>query len=186
MNVQLPMDLDRQAFLAWVQLREERYELASGRVIQVGPNTRGHGLLTVHLMSLLCGQLDEKFWTVLMRFGVHTGPSTLRSPDIVVDRAGGCGTDYAATEPVLLVEILSPSSASIDLGDKAAEYLQLPALAAYIVLSQDEPKAWVWRRSASGFSPGPDVVAGQDNSIPIPALSIDLPLSEIYRGMASD
>ena len=180
------MHLDKQAFLAWVQVREERYELASGRVIQVGPNTRGHGLLTAHMMSLLCGQLDEKVWTVLMRFGVHTGPSTLRSPDIVVDRAGGCGTDYAATEPVLLAEVLSPSSASIDLGDKAAEYLRLPALAAYIVLSQDEPKAWVWQRLASGFPPGPDVIAGQDNSISISALSVNLPLSEVYRGIAPE
>jgi Uma2 family endonuclease len=106
-------------------------------------------------MSLLCGQLDEKLWTVLMRFGVHTGPSTLRSPDIVVDRAGGCGTDYAATKPVLLAEILSPSSASIDLGDKAAEYLQLPGLAAYIVLSQDEPKAMGLAALGVRLSAGP-------------------------------
>jgi Uma2 family endonuclease len=86
----------------------------------------------------------------------------------------------------LLAEVLSPSSASIDLGDKAAEYLQLPALAAYIVLSQDEPKAWIWRRSASGFSPGPDVIAGLEETVRIQALSVSLPFSDVYRGIALD
>jgi Uma2 family endonuclease len=62
-------------------------------------------------------------------------------PDIVVDRAGRPGKSYTAGAPVFLAEVLSPSTAEIDLGDKAAEYLHVPSLHAYIVLSQDEPKA---------------------------------------------
>ena len=38
----------------------------------------------------------------------------------------------------------------IDLGDKAAEYLRLLGLAAYLVFSQDEVKAWTWMRSERG------------------------------------
>jgi Uma2 family endonuclease len=63
----------------------------------------------------------------------------VRYPDIVVDRAGGDGGDYIATAPALLIEVLSPE----DLGDKSTEYLRLLDLQAYIVFSQDEPKAWV-------------------------------------------
>jgi hypothetical protein len=40
MNVQLPVHMDQQGFLAWVQGREERYELDRGRVIMM---TGGRG-----------------------------------------------------------------------------------------------------------------------------------------------
>jgi Uma2 family endonuclease len=98
----------------------------------------------------------------------------------MVDRAGSA---YTTSDPVLLIEVLSPSSETLDLGDKAAEYLRLSNLAAYIVIAQQEAKAWVWLRTMSGFSAGPEVIAGQDKSIQIPALSIELPLAEIYRGI---
>jgi hypothetical protein len=48
------------------------------------------------------------------------------------------------------------------------------------VLSQDEPKAWVWLRSGSDFPRGPEVVAGGEGVLKIAALSIELPLSEVY------
>jgi Uma2 family endonuclease len=60
----------------------------------------------------------------------------------VVDRAGGNGKDFAARAPVLLIEVLSPEDVEIDLGDKVAEYLQIPSPLGYVVLSQNEPKAW--------------------------------------------
>jgi hypothetical protein len=64
--------------------------------------------------------------------------------------------------------------------------LKLPSLGAYLVLSQDEPKAWAWVRKASGFTPGPDVVRGHDGILRITALAIDVPFSEIYKGIQSD
>ena len=45
MNVQLPLQMDQQAFLAWVQGREERYELAGGRVVMMSGGTMWHGLV---------------------------------------------------------------------------------------------------------------------------------------------
>ena len=86
------------------------------------------------------------------------------------------------TSPVLLAEILSPSTATDDLGDKSSEYLALPSLAAYLVLSQDEAKAWLWLRGADGFPPGPRVIAGVETSITIAPLGLEVPMAEIYAG----
>jgi len=68
-----------------------------------------------------------------------------------------------------------------DLGDKAAENFHLASLLAYLVLSQDEAKAWVWLRGEAGFTAGAEVVAGHDRVIRIPALTVELPLAEIYK-----
>jgi hypothetical protein len=55
----------------------------------------------------------------------------------------------------------------------------LSSLSAYLVLAQDEPKAWIWVRGETGFSPGLDVIVPPNGIIAIAALGINLPLSEI-------
>jgi Uma2 family endonuclease len=84
---------------------------------------------------------------------------------------------------VLIAEVLSPSSAKDDLGAKAADYVRLPSLSVYLALAQEEAKVWVWMRGEDGFSPTPQIVAGGDALIQIPALGIELPLAEIYTGL---
>lgn len=187
MNVQPNLRMDKATFLAWLQEREERYELADGHVMMMTGGSRGHGIITRRLAAALEKRLDANRWTVLTSdFGVDLGPDTVRYPDVVVDVTDGLLKDLTATAPVLVAEVLSPSSASYDLGDKAAEYLQLPSLCAYLVLSQDEPKAWAWVRGTSGFSPGPDVIKGHNGIIRIAALAIEVSLSEIYAGIQTN
>jgi Uma2 family endonuclease len=187
MNVQPNLRMDRAAFLAWVQEREERYELAEGRVVMMTGGSRGHAIITRRLAAALEKRLDGARWSVLTSdFGVDLGPDTIRYPDVVVDVAKGSFKDLTATAPTLIAEVISPSSATYDLGDKTAEYPRSETLYAYLVLAQDEPKAWAWVRGASGFSPGPNVITGQDGIIRIPALGIELVLSEVYAGIGTN
>lgn len=183
MNVHLPGHMDKAAFLAWVQGREERYELAKGRVVMMVGASLNHGRIVGNMYFALRQRLAPD-WEVVVDFGLDSGPRTLRYPDILVQRTGLDGASYTTGEPVFLAEILSPTSEALDLGDKAAEYLQLPSLQAYMVLSQNEAKAWLWQRSGGAFGPGPVVVAGVDQSIRVDALATDLPLSEIYHAVA--
>jgi Uma2 family endonuclease len=154
----LPVHIDKPTFLTWVQGREERYELAQGRVVMMVVSSRAHGVIVRNLVLILHGQLDPQQWSVIADFGLDAGPETLRYPDVVIDRAGGSDGDYMATALVLLAEVLSPSTAEIDLGDKAAEYLPLPSLLAYLVFAQSGHKAYVWVRKADGFEPAPSVI----------------------------
>lgn len=184
MNVQPNVYMDKPKFLAWVQGREGRYELAERRVVTMTGGSRGHGIVMRRLASALEKRLDGDRWAVLTSdFGVDLGPGTIRYPDVVVDAIGGRFEDLVATAPTLIAEVVSPASATYDLGDKAAEYLRLPSLTAYLVLAQDAPKAWVWVRGAAGFSPGPDVIAGHGAQIGIAPLGINLPFSEICAGI---
>jgi len=186
MNIQLPMHMDKPSFIAWLQGREGRYELAGGRVLMMVNATRAHGMIVSNLVVLLRSQLDAKAWTVIADFGLDAGPRTLRFPDVVVDRAGGKSADYVATAPALLVEVLSPSTARFDLGDKASEFLRVPTLAAYLVFAQDERKAWVWIRKAENFPSGPNVIDDENAIVQVPALSLNLPFSAIYSGIEAD
>jgi Uma2 family endonuclease len=180
MHTELPFDIDKSAFLAWGQQQEGRYELADGRVVKTPAQTRTHALTVTHLISLMSAHLDEHTWEAFLNFGVETGPRSLRYPDIVVDRASGSGSDLTATAPVLLAEVMSRSTAEIDLGDKLAEYLRLPSLSAYIVLAEDEPKAWMWMRPDGRFRPSAAVITGLDEVIRVAELQPALPLGAVY------
>ncbi len=186
MNVQLPLRMDKTAFLDWVQGREERYELDRGRVVMMTGGSRAHRQISFNLAKALDGRLDQNKWAVLAEFGVNLEPESVRFPDVVVDIAGETAKDLTATGPVLIAEVLSPASERVDLGDKSAEYLQLPSVAAYLVFAQDQIKAWVWRRGVAGFPPGPEVLEGADAVARIEALGIDLPLAEVYARVRMD
>ena len=125
-------------------------------------------------------RLDPSQLHGLPEFWRQQRQRSLRFPDVVVDVAGEKPSDQTATAPLLIVEVLSPSSERIDLGDKAAEYLRLPSLSAYLVFAQDEMKAWVWTRGPQGFAPGAVVLEGAEAVVRIDALGTDLPFANIY------
>lgn len=183
MNILPNSRMTKAAFLAWSATEEEPHEFVGGRVVMMPRPSRAHGMIVMNLAFLLRSRLDPEQWVVIAEFGLDTGPDTLRYPDIVVNHAGGGEKDYTATAPVLLAEVLSPTTAEIDLGDKAAEYLQIPSVVAYIVLSQDEPKAWLYARSPVTIAPGPAVIAGTGARVHIAALQLDLPMADIYAGI---
>jgi len=186
MNVQLPVHMDKAAFLAWVQGLEGRYELANGRVVMMVGASRAHALIVRNLLALLQGQLDSQLWTVLADFGIDAGPETLRYPDVIVERAGGSARDYTTTAPALVAEVLSPSTAKVDLGDKAAEYLRLSSLMSYLVFEQNEYKTHIWTREADGFQLAPTVIRGRDKILRIEGLNLILPLAAVYVGVEFD
>jgi Uma2 family endonuclease len=183
MNVQLPVHMDKAAFLAWAEGRQERYELVDGRVVMMTRPRRAHAMIVGNLIVALRRRLDSQKCTVVAEFGLNAGPRTLRFPDIVVDTIGGDLDDRWASGPVLLCEVLSGSSRKTDLEDKPAEFLRLPTLQAYLVFAQREAKAWAWRREAGSFKSQPREIAGLDAIIRLAAPEIQLPLVEVYAGL---
>jgi Uma2 family endonuclease len=186
MNIQPDMPMSKAAFIEWGATEEGRYELVGGRVVTMPRPSLAHSLIVGNLYVALRNRLDRTQWSVIQEFGLDAGPDTLRYPDIVVDRAGGRPKSYTAAAPALLAEVLSPSTAAVALGDKAPEYLRLPSLLAYLVFSQDEPRAWIWARESGGFASEPKVLDGMGSIIRLPALKVELPLSEIYAEVKFD
>jgi hypothetical protein len=91
MNVQPDLQMDKAAFLAWVEGREGRHGLAGGRVQMMTGGTIGHGRIVGNLFALLHARLDRKRWVVMADVGVDVGPRTIRYPHVVVDHPGATG-----------------------------------------------------------------------------------------------
>ena len=111
MNVHPSAPTDPDAFLRWNEGREGKRELVKGRVVEYVINvTRAHVRIVTRLLIELASKLDPKrFEAYTVDIGLKT-PDGVRYPDLVVDVAGGDGKDLAVTAPVLVCEVLSPSS----------------------------------------------------------------------------
>jgi len=88
----------------------------------------------------------------------------------------------AATEPVLLAEILSTSSFARDFVEKVRDYGDVPSLRFYLIISHEEPRVWLWVRDCEAWS-GPVEIAGQDQTLVFDSLKISLSLFDIYDGV---
>ena len=90
--------------------------------------------------------------------------------------------DRATTlvNPQIVVEVLSPVTASADVGEKFEDYMRIASLREYVLVAQDRP----WARS---FTRGPDglwgigpLVEGLDATLAFRSLSVEVPLAEVY------
>lgn len=102
-------------------------------------------------------------------------------PDAQVVCESNEPTSVYQDHPVLVVEVLSPSTRRYDLDEKMTAYLTIPALECYLVLEQHQPVAIVMRRSDKGFLR--EYVEGIESEIHLPFLSCSLSLQEIYDGI---
>jgi Uma2 family endonuclease len=185
MNALLDLRMDNATFLQWVQGREGRFELERGRVVrQLTGGSRNHAVLVGRIVMALGNRLDLAIWNVCPTDLAVDIADGVRYPDVLVERTGQDGNELATTDPVVLVEVLSPSSVVRDLKTKLREYTALSSLQAYIVASQDEPIVWIWQRNADGSFPSdPDECSGRSADLPIDHLGITIPLAELYRGI---
>jgi len=184
MNVQSRLPTTADEFLAWNEGRQGKREFVKGRVVEIMINvTERHYRLAARLLVQIAEQLDPIEYVVgSADFGVKTRDG-VRYPDVMVHRPSDPAS-LATTVPLLIAEILSPSSMSDDFGQKAQDYLALVSLEHYVVLSQDEAALWLWTRHGNDWE-GPVLYRGRAEAIFLAGLGISLDLAKLYAGIAN-
>lgn len=188
MNAPFELRLEKSAFKRWLASQDRKYEWTEGRVVQMTNVTRGHANIVMNIAYGLRSRLDLDKWSVVASdFGVEDA-AFLRFPDVIVEPAGGDPKGRRAEHAVLLVEVLSPSSVDTDMMEKPEEYMSLPTVEAYVVVSQEEALCWIWQRDQAtrAFPPKPLKVQGRDQALDIGCFAMSLPLADIYRGIPTN
>jgi Uma2 family endonuclease len=170
-------------FLRWNENREGKREFVNGRVVEMIINTTAsHARLAMRLVLQLGSMLDPALFAITSAdFAVRTARG-IRFPDVMVEAMGGEGKALATSEPLLIAEILSPSTMATDFGPKRDEYTALASLAHYLVLSQDEMRIWLWSRNEEGRFGEPELHDAE--TVDLPGLGLTLDLPSLYAGIA--
>jgi Uma2 family endonuclease len=184
MNLQVPSRISIETFEAWAEKQDGRYELVRGRPVMMNETTRNHSKVTTNLVRILVNAINPDIHHVAIGdFGLKTGDDTIRLADIMVTGADGPARQRGTDEAILLVEILSPSTANDDFGDKQREYLALSSLHAYLIVAQDAVCVWAWIRGDDGFPKKPEVIEMRDGAVTLPVLGVTVTLETIYRNV---
>jgi Uma2 family endonuclease len=171
---------DFYAFMS--QEPEGRFEFDGEQIIDMTGGTLHHSGIGTRFVVAISRQIDEDRWMVHgPDRGVET-PTTVRYPDALVIACGEPPKSRWTQAPVLIVEVLSPSSGLRDLVTKTAEYTAMSSLVAYIVADPDQPHCSFWLRDGTQrFPDAPVEVTGKGGVISIPELDLEIALSDVYR-----
>ena len=112
---------------------DHRYELIDGSLLVTPAPGTAHQLALGRLHTLLSTAITEGLVAILAPYDYVITPTTVLEPDLMVVRAEQLGGDKLTSTPLLVVEILSPSTRRTDLGSKRLAY-QDAGVPAYWVL----------------------------------------------------
>ena len=178
--------LSVEEYLAIDREAEFRSEYHDGELFPVEAVTWEHGIVHANLCRRLTERLEHSPCRVSVSPPrVRTSPTKFVVPDIVIVRGKPALTDEhqdTLTNPKVIVEVLSPSTANYDYGEKFRQYRHLESFVEYVLAAQDEPRIEVFRK-ASGKRWEINTYEGLEAVALIETLSISLPLSEIYAGI---
>lgn len=135
----------------------------------------------IHLGRSLSGRRCRPFDSDMKLRIRRLGTTRFYYPDLQVVCDSNPPTSVYQDSPVLIIEVLSPSTRRYDLDEKMNAYLQIPSLQCYIVLEQHQPIAIVMRRSEGGFLR--QVIEGGEEALPLPFLGFELAMRDLYDGI---
>lgn len=174
MNVIVRPGVSLADFLAWERAQPLRFEFDGTQPIPMTGGTVAHARLVRRIMEAMSGLLSADYEAFGGDLKVLTTPDRVRYPGVVVLR-GVAAPDADTVEPVVLFEVLSPSTSLTDLRVKPAEYAGVASLLAYAILPQDGPAGATVLRRSSGWAPD----AATDN-LELPEIGVAIPLNELY------
>jgi len=179
MSLEEYLALDRQADVKHEYVAGAAHAMAGGTIehAAIAGNVIGH-LRTV-LRAKPCQILTSDARVAVEATGLRTYPDV----SVVCGEVSRADEGLSVTNPIVILEVLSESTADWDRGGKFAHYRRIASLREYVVIAQDERFVEHHVRGEEGLWTLRDV--RDAGVVELAALGCSLPLEEIYLKVAS-
>ena len=176
--------LDEYRSLA--ETAEERFEYRNGEIFVMSGGTANHSEIACNLIfylrflrrdaDLRIYNGDMRIWIPEFQCGTYA--------DVLVINGQPEFNDHRNDEilnPLLIVEVLSPSTQGYDRGEKFRKYRSIPSLREYLLISQSEPYIEHYSRSENANIWQLQISDRLEQKMILTSLNTEVPLTEIYR-----
>lgn len=165
-----------------------KYEYHDGYIVALAGGTINHSRICVNIYAAFRAELN-KAGKKCEVFNSDLKVSLSKDRSYVYpDASIVCGDLEMDTElsdaiknPILIVEVLSDSTASYDRGKKFRKYRKLPSLKYYVLIEQDVPVVDIYERNNDIWAH--TIIEGIDQEVSFPSLNVTIPLAEIYENV---
>jgi Uma2 family endonuclease len=172
-------------YIAFERNSVTKHHFYYGRLIEMSGAAYEHNLISANLIGLLFAALDDtNCRAVTSDQKIYVSPDVIYYPDVALL----CGDpmitfEEALQNPTLIAEVLSPSTAAYDRGEKFRQYRAIASLRHYLLVEQDSPIIEHFERNGSGswMLRGEYTSLKQSLELTVDGKTIALPLSRIYR-----
>ncbi len=184
MAVERSASYERMGFEEYLSLVEQdpdhAYEYLDGRVYMMTGGSPDHAIIGSNLNGLLQTSLRGRR-CIVYNSDVYVQPSEYYRvcPDVTVscdqrDR----GAQDVIRYPLLVAEVLSPTTEARDRGQKSLQYRSCPSIQEYLLISSEFPLVEVFRREKQGFWSLYTLRLG--DTIELSSLGLRFPVAEVY------
>jgi Uma2 family endonuclease len=176
------LKLTPEEYFIWEEQQLLRHEYLNGEVYAMSGGTQNHGRIASNIIFILKGHLRGG--------GCQVGNSDCRVnifetkdyvyPDVSVtcderDRTAIQAIQY----PCLIVEVLSPSTANYDRGDKFRMYRRNPSLQDYVLVDAEKIAIDLYRKNDRGNWEIFNYQSG--DNINLQSISLSFPIESVYE-----
>ena len=165
-------------------LAPTKSEFVDGELIDMAGVREPHVLIVSNLVAELHSKLKGKpcrVYSTDMRVRIADRPR-YRYPDVFIicgptqfDKADA--RQMSVTNPRVIIEVLSPSTAAYDRGDKWILYQRLASLQEFVWVAQDRRQVEVWRRGGDGWVHSAHAAGSRAT---LPSIDFELDVDELY------
>jgi Uma2 family endonuclease len=165
-------------FLTWDDGTDTRYELVDGRPVAMAPVTAGHSIIAVNLGHALRSRLKAPCYA-----GSEAGVArpdrddTFYEADLVVSCTPVAPRTAVIPDPVVVIEVLSPSTVEHDRGRKAYDYRRIPSVQEIALVASEQRHVEIWRRWGAKWEVE-DLIG--DAALELQTVGVEIPFAAIY------
>jgi Uma2 family endonuclease len=179
-----PHHMTVDEFVAWAP--NDRWELINGQPRAMAPASATHGIIQANVAYTLtrhlrdagspCNAVTEPAIIPRVR-----SRSNMRVPDLAVTCSQVEPGQIALPDPILIVEILSPTNES-ETWENVWAYVAIPSVQEIVVLRSATVAADLLRRGADGTWPEEPIQLGPNDALRLQCIGLTVPLAELYLG----
>ena len=175
-----------EEYLALERKATLKSEYLNGEILAMSGASLAHTLITGDIATELNIQLRDRDCKVITNdMRVKTGPKgAYFYPDVVVFYGEPRFEDNVfdtLLNPILVIEVLSPSTEAYDKGEKFAHYQELTSLREYILVSQDRVRIEQYHLIKTQW--GQTEFQAHEDILSLDSIGCELPLRDIYRSV---
>lgn len=175
--------MTREQFLDWVQTREGRWEFDGFDPVAMTGGTVNHNRICQNLWFALRRRLRGGPCQVLgPDAGVATSHDAVRFPDAVVTCVAEPGSAQLLSAPLLVFEVISPTSSRLDRIVKLREYAAVPSIRRYVIVESSSAALTVHAR-AQGDAPWTTTALTGEEVLPLPEIGLEVPVAEFFEAV---
>lgn len=171
-------------YLAWESGQPTKSEYFRGEIFAMGGASRRHVTVAGNVFAALDGALEGtpcRAYIADMKLRVledeaYFYPDVLATCDPADHRA-----EQYVTAPTLIVEVLSPSTAAFDRGEKFATYRRIPSLREFVLIDPEQRRIELYRRGEGDVWTLHDIAPGAQ--LILDSLSIRVDWDRVFRNI---